>query len=75
MVDTLYEYDPYFQLPLKFEHSPNHKFALANHDSLVANLLEEQDDHTWSPKQYDNLNFLSTVKAIPDFPLNNFVFN
>ena len=65
MVDTqrAYEYDPYLQHPLKYEHPQNYISVSTNLDSDFEYLLVKQHNDILLPKLNDNLIYLWSVNS------------
>ncbi len=71
-IQHAYEYDPYSQHLLKYEHSRYHKSVLEDLDTDVANLLAEPYNDTWLPTRYDNINYLWNGNFFDILPFRKF---
>lgn len=67
---SAYEYDPYLQLLLEYEHFLNYIFGLANHDSDVECRLEEHHSGILWPIQDGNSNCLSNGNSFGSLTYN-----
>ena len=65
-----YGYDPYLQLPLKYEHSQSYISESIYHDNDVEYPLVKQHIDILLPKQYDNSNWLSNVNFYDNLTFN-----
>lgn len=69
-IQCAYEYDLYLQLPSKYEHPPNYRFASTNLDNGAEDRLSERGNGTLSPIQYGNLNYLLNVNSFGALTFN-----